>query len=336
MTTLTTQKNIQHAFSSIVYKWNGSHLESYQFLAEGRINIVFRLIVIYNHNLENFILKIYMSDDSEFWQGEGKEFYLEKLLKLNSFSNYPKSYIYNNKMDDIPYSYEIMEEIRGGILTNMNFNIDFQKLGFVLAQLHKIKVKSYGKDLLSSQHESADTYYANYFLNAINCFEKYNGELATTFLKLWDTSYEPDLYKKITPVLIHHDVHAHNIFIDKFGYPILIDWDSARGGIKEYDFIKLKYLNTNFYTKDQKENILKGYLSIANLNFDKNFILYELCWLARMYIFEMKHPYYGQYFPNKEFYYENFINLSTQVEDKSNFYKNYPDKFFEGVIANEY
>ena len=84
------------------------------------------------------------------------------------------------------------------------------------------------------------------------------------------------------------------------------------------------------------ENILKGYLSIANLNFDKNFILYELCWLARMYIFEMKHPYYGQYFPNKEFYYENFINLSTQVEDKSNFYKNYPDKFFEGVIANEY
>lgn len=317
------------AFERILMKWNNSELIGYQYLTSGRINIIFRLYIKNHNKCSCVILRIGILTEGEFRQSVGREVYLKELLNKNNFDNLPNVFLFDPDKNIIPFTYSVMEEIKGVTLSEKCYISSFYKAGQVLASLHKIKTNSFGKEPLKNDNISSNEYYIKYFANAIKIINKYNREMSKKFEVVFNKYYNENLYLNKDPVLLHNDFHGRNILVNENEYIYLIDWDSARGGIKEIDFIKFKYLNLIKCNKNQINSFFKGYTSLENININVNLYIYELSWLARMFAFESKFPVSNEYFPSKDFYVNKFNQLISFI-DKS-FYNNSINSFEEYV-----
>lgn len=302
------------AFEKMLMKWNNSKLIKFEYVTSGRINIIFRCYIKNHNKCSSAILRIGVLTEDEFRQAEGREVYLKDLLKKHKFNNLPNIFFLDSKKDIIPFTYSIMEEIKGVSLSENSSGNTFYEVGKVLASLHKINTNSFGKEPLKNDNISPNEYYINYFNDVIKFLYRYDGGMSKTFEVVFNKYYSPKLYSNKKPILLHHDFHAQNILVNEDGAIYLIDWDSARGGIKELDFIKYKYLNLIRYNKKQIDSFFKGYTSLEKINIDINYYIYELSWLARMFIFECKFPVSNKYFPEKEFYLCKFNELIGFIE----------------------
>jgi thiamine kinase-like enzyme len=311
---------MHRAFEKMLMKWNNSKLVKFQYVTCGRINIIFRLYIKIHSKYSSVILRIGVLTEGEFRQAEGREVYLKDLLNKHKFNNIPHIFFLDSEKDVIPFTYSIMEEIKGETLSGNSLEDTFYEAGKILASLHKISTNSFGKDPLKDDSISSNEYYINYFNDVIKFLYRYNKEMSKSFEVVFNKYYSSKLYSNKKPILLHHDFHAQNILVNEDGSIYLIDWDSARGGIKELDFIKFKYLNLIRFNKNQIHCFFKGYTSLEEINIDINYYIYELSWLSRMFIFESKFPVLNKYFPEKEFYLCKFNKLISFV-DRS-FYNN--------------
>lgn len=306
---MISEKDIQR----ILLKWNKSSLIKFKYINSGRMNIIYRIIYRKKGKISSALLKINKINQKEFYQGNGNEIYLKKIFKINDFDKFTNIYFVDDTKALIPFAYTIMKEIKGTTL-NEYFNQDiYYELGKKIASLHKIKVSSFGKNIMEENNLAANDYYIKYFLEIIKTIHIYDQKLCLELQKILENYYDKQVFVNQKPVLLHHDLHLRNVIIDKNEEIWLIDWDSARGGIKEIDFIKMKYFNYKNLSKDQYRRFIEGYSTFGYIDYNVNIKIYELFWLAKMYIFESLYPTRDKYFPNSRFYQNKFYAFRDEM-----------------------
>lgn len=306
--------DIATCISKMLRKWNNGRLYDYQYFTEGRINIIFNIKYWHDRRLNKAILRICMINSGLLRQSEGHEVYISSLISSNNIKFFPKVYFYDDSKTIIPYSYMIMEEIDG---ITLNKDLDkkiFFDIGKTLAKIHNISVISYGKKPLDDNKLSGHEYYKSYFETAIKNCENIDKDVSDSFRELLKTYYDREIYDGRKPVLLHHDFHERNIVIQHGNMIKIIDWDSSRGGIGEYDFIKYKYMNMEKYDSEQIKMFYQGYLVERNIQADVNLCLYEICWLMRMIVFEHQYKTRDSYYPDKKFYYNKYWSYHNDFE----------------------
>lgn len=310
----------------IISSWNKNvQLHSYRYHDRGRMACLFLLNVqLSEKGDQRLILRVCLDDYSKFQQNFGRQMKLMSLFEENNYGSGVRIYYSDESKKIFPFKYEILEYVPGKTI-DRNSNITyFEKLGTSLAELHSIKMEHFGFGN-SLQEGSAEQYYCNYYLDALEKGKNIDCKITKQFEKIFDTFFYKCEFDQMHPLLIHHDIHAKNIMIRKNGVLTIVDWDSARGGIPQYDFIKLKYINSSYFTDSQKRSIFDTYKrNGGSLDFKLDCCIYEICWLYRMYIYEKSFPYNSNYYPTCDYYrikfkdfYNNFVRYVNQYQSDS-------------------
>lgn len=139
--------------------------------------------------------------------------------------------------------------------------------------------------------------------------------------------YKEKYYEMQKPVLLHHDYDMQNLMVENLtNRVVVIDWDSARGGIPEVDFIKVKYLCLLKCNESCVREFINGYKSVRELDITMNYPIQEIIWLCKMYLFESKWK-LGRdekFYPSQQFYYNEIINACRNFE---HFFDNCMNKY---------
>lgn len=321
----------EECLKKIVKKWNSKiELINYEYFSQGRMNYLFLVEILNGKRREQMILRICLEDTGDFSQNFGQDYMLMKLWEEYSFLNGSHVYLVDKSKAIIPYQYELMEYIPGICLDNKCDIQVFENLGNIIGKLHSIPLDAFGAICDSNKKNiEATEFYLQYFYQAIHIGEKYNSYLTQKFARIFEKNFHKCNYMGKIPVLIHHDLHSRNVILAENKRIVLIDWDSARGGIGEYDFIKMKYINSNSISLKQKQAMFGSYLvKKKTAEFGVDLCIYELCWLLRMGIFESLKYNQDSYFPETTFYFSKFLsyceNFERYLEDyqknKSNFW----------------
>lgn len=312
--------DVSKRISIMLKKWNRGSLIRWSLVSEGRINVILKVDFIESGNLKQAILRVCIIDFGPLRQMQGREIYLRPVIDGKEINFFPKVYFYDDSKEIIPFVYMFMEYIYGEPLNEFSSEENFFLVGNALARLHNIKVRSFGKNPLEETSISPQEYYLNYFIDAVEQCKKVDSDIASSFYDLVVTHYNPELYKDVSPVLLHHDFHSNNIIVQGDNNIKIIDWDSSRGGLPEYDFVKFKYINAIHYDDRLINSFLEGYMSLSDICLDVNYFLYEICWLMRMVVFETHYSTDDDYYPKKEFYKEkywfNYYNFRTLCKDE--------------------
>lgn len=312
-------------FKKILNEWNQSTLVDYVFISCGRINIIYRLRIRLRDSIRAVILRIQMLNDPDLKQDNGREKYFEEVFNNNAFTHFPKVFYHNDECKVIPYVYSIMEEVNGTEILNNRGKQNYRSLGRTVAKLHNITMKSFGKCPLSRSKESAALYYDNYYENALRLLHKHESKLCGSFEEILNRFYDSNRYESRLPSLIHHDLHAKNIFVDSNNRITLIDWDSSRGGLAELDFVKYGHFHRKHSESGLLSDVLIGYQDERPIEFDANYKVYEMCWLLRMMVFEARFPTNDDFYPKYSYYEKTFRSYLRRGADY----------FFDGIAFQE-
>jgi thiamine kinase-like enzyme len=184
------------------------------------------------------------------------EYAILKLLDNKKFNHSPAP-IYFIKKPSI-----LLEKEINGVSIDFSFDINIKKIASVLAELHSISFKKFGKpeevrkkgdkldnlkfnlNLLENHWQkiklnknSDDNYDVNSVLNYLSNFNDHIDELRGSFSE-----------KNFS--LIHFDLHKDNILLDKNNKVFIIDWGNSSIGDNAMDIAKLFYKN-NFFEKQK-------------------------------------------------------------------------------------
>ena len=244
-------------------------------------------------------------DNIDFKQGSCVFSALKPVFDQYSYNHCCNVYYEDDSLDIIPYSYSVMEEIVGLTLSCSNDEDTFYCVGEALAKLHSISLSFWGPVTEKSQAASVNDYYTMYYNKVLHNLDKYDKHLYRIVTEVIENNYCPCLYAGRAPVLLHHDFHFSNIMVSTNKNIKFIDWDSARGGLEELDFVKLKYMNLLHLPLSKLQSFISGYNSHRTLELNQNYYVYELVWLAKMVIFESNNSNDNKsYYPSKQFYLE--------------------------------
>ena len=325
-------KEMDKIISKMLGIWNGSCLIEYHFLTQGRINLLFKIRFLLDYQYKDAILRICVVDSGPFCQMQGREVYLQGIAQQEQWDFFPEVYFYDESRTVIPYPFMFMEYIEGNTLQDNVRAEDLFCVGKRLAKDHKVGVLSYGKNPLLQGLVSGSEYYSSFFKSAYFFCRKTDSRMADKFLKIYEAYFEKEQYKGVIPSLVHHDFHGRNIMVCKNGGIKIIDWDSSRGGIPEYDFIKMKYFNRLNWSNEQIKCFWDGYLTERSIHMDVNLCIYEICWLMRMYVFECNNQTDDKYYPSAEFYKDRFRAYCERFEDiQKNVKSNWKCFFYENI-----
>jgi aminoglycoside phosphotransferase (APT) family kinase protein len=142
------------------------------------------------------------------------------------------------------------------------------EMGEFLAKLHEIKVdKSQLGDLDELMYTEKEDWWNTircWFENCIDdCKEALEPYMLTKAIKLFD-----DCYKKLPepdyPSIVHMDYRPGNILVKDYKIMGVVDFESARIGSADIDFIKMKLYVWDRY-KNTKDAFLQGYRGIRSL-----------------------------------------------------------------------
>lgn len=279
-------------------------LKNIEFYSSGRMSLIYMLHI---DNDTKFILKIQKNISEKFSQDFGKENIVKDYPFLKNFL--PKIYYLDKSNKEIPSKFCILEYIEG---EKLNFFSDLNliyKIGEILGLFHQ-------KTKIFMEKKEKKKIILEYF-------KKYISNIGSKVLKnkLMEILYnllEKTNYNKCHISYIHHDFHAHNILITNEKKIKIIDWDSSRIGISEFDFIKLKHLNLYKYKYQTTEAFLEGYRQFNDLEFSPFIFLAELLWLIRMREFNRTYSLKkGDKYFLDEYYYKKNIKRLLKLLDKN-------------------
>ena len=126
--------------------WNGSSLIEYHFLTEGRINLLFKVRFLSDHQYKDAILRICVVDSGPFCQMQGREIYLQSIAQQEQWDFFPEIYFYDESRTVIPYPFMLMEYIEGNTLEDNARPEELFRVGERLAKVHKAGILSFGKN----------------------------------------------------------------------------------------------------------------------------------------------------------------------------------------------
>lgn len=307
----------------VISKWNNARLVKYEAVASGRINNIYRL-VLNQAPVRSTILRVRYMDDIRYRQGFASESFLNLILRDRGFGFLPEIYACDDSRKHFPFDYSLLEDIPGEHLCNNHSEDIFYKAGIILGDIHSVPVSFLGKfaDERKNKGDSAVNFYSNYFKTITNQFIGRHPGLGKKVVRVLDEYFNPFAYEDLKPVLLHHDYHGRNILIRDAEEPCIIDWESSRGGIKEIDFIKYKHLTMRNCDSQKKIAFINGYHTTQPFSLTVNYILQEIIWMAKMYLFESDWPTADRdYFPDCEYYLYNINDYCEKVKAWKDEYK---------------
>jgi hypothetical protein len=308
--------------NSIICKiWENSSVLSVTFVTSGRINSIYR-INLQNAPVRSVILRVrYMNDDC-FKQGFACESWVKNKFNNSEFYAVPILYRYDDKRKDANFDYGIYEDVQGTTLTIVHEKKWFELAGEILGKIHEVPVNKYGKKNEEIACEASE-FYRKYFKSVLDSLKKYDYFIFKMVSDIVEKYFGDEFYSGLSPVLLHHDYHMKNILIDNANKMFIIDWDSARGGIPEVDFIKMKYLTLNKCGMDNVFAFLEGYKKVKQLPMSMNFPVQELIWLCKMFMFENDWSCSDDpYFPDAPYYKESIIRITNNFQKRYCYLKN--------------
>lgn len=187
-------------------------------------NSVYRI----DTELQSYIFKIYSSG----WPEDGKLLFIDK--KLTDYDiPHAKIFAYNRENKEFTNGYLIEECLPGTTADRLTLSESqtielFEKLGYLVSQIHQIKLKGYGYIGGGVANWSK---FSEFMYNSFD--ENTNYLLAQNLVKradieaIWSEIYQKlKICDKCPPVLCHTDLSTKNILINENSIT-LIDWDDA-------------------------------------------------------------------------------------------------------------
>lgn len=294
----------------------------YSLLTNGRINSIYR-VFLSNAIVSSVIIRIRFMNDIRFIQGFSCESWIERRLDSGKDNFMPKLYWSDDSREKYNFDYMVCEDIAGQTFDENTNEESFFEAGRILGSLHTIHMDFIGK-ITSPKIENASTFYHDYFEEILDRLQIEDKHLYEKVCSIVETQYRVEDYENQKPVLLHHDYHLQNLMLETdTNRVVVIDWDSARAGIAEVDFIKAKYLCLLKISMEKKNSFLNGYRSVKELNLSVNYPIQELLWLCKMYLFEKacSESRNNLFYPSEQYYYleieracNNYREFSNQID----------------------
>lgn len=285
-------------------------------LGQGRINYIYR-VVLEQSLVKSVIIRIRYMNDEKFLQG----FYCEKWV--NEFLPYescimPEIY-YADENSDFGFAYMVCEDIVGVMFTENTDSSYIYQAGEILAGIHLAETDFIGK-YLHRRNIDAGSYYNDFFKSVLMQLKDINYFLYRSVSDIVDKYYYREHYANKSTVVLHHDYHMQNLMIRESDKKIfVIDWDSARSGVPEVDYIKAKYLFTEKISDEKKFCFFRGYSDVKKIDITSNYPIQELIWLCKMYMFETERSLEKSqtFYPSAKFYYNKLLKAISDYYEYS-------------------
>ncbi|MBW3015944.1 aminoglycoside phosphotransferase family protein [Candidatus Woesearchaeota archaeon] len=219
-----------------------------------------------------------------------KELFIHDLVNKQLGVPVPKIYFFDKSKKILPFAYLFMEFMNGNLASVALDKMGqkqrlglFRQLGRILAELHSIKFKSYGRFFGSkiSRYEeryakpfnSWEEFYVFTFNKSVSNFVKaknlsYGQITKTHFLELIPAlkAHLNDKKTKIKsvsrPSLIHDDFRLFNILVKDNKVTAILDFEMAKSGAPENELCIIPFLwdeNNALKLTKQGKAFLKGY-----------------------------------------------------------------------------
>lgn len=249
-------------------------------------------VYLINFKKEKYVLKINcfseVYHETQFLQ----ELWINNLLQLNSLPSLPIEYI-DVSRDYFPFDFIIMKEATGKLLHDRKLSKKkereiFSNLGVIIAKIHSLTTTNYGpfsmgKMTVTEKGVGLHTQWSKFFtlnLNShIDTCLKYDAITLSEKKQIEKIFTDnTNLLTNIIPGIIHNDLSARNMFVDKNNMTVLVDWEDAISGDPIYDIASF---GTFCYRPEQRsrtEYFLEGYKKVRKLpeDFKKRYWLYYL------------------------------------------------------------
>lgn len=207
----------------------------------------------------------------------------------------PKSILYDNDCDIIPYEYIISKKEKGKEIREylLNTNIEKRKkilidAGKLLGELHKFKFKKFGN---INQNFGNCELWEEFILervkediNICKKMEIFKPKILEIILEIFEKNI--NLFKKIEESnIIHYDFNFTNLIINEDNIISVFDFEWTRLGDKNFDFVILEIEEFTENPKFKKW-FYEGY-NVTNKiseNFENLFKFYKLLYLLEISI----------------------------------------------------
>lgn len=161
----------------------------------------------------------------------------------------------------------LISYIDGASLTgNITEELSYQ-IGVMLAEIHSIPLRKYGKIEAEGERDEPNVYFNNlretYNKNFVFCEKVMDSEKLSICNEIFKY-YFSKLPTPDEPCLLHSDYRMGNILVKNSKVVGIIDFEVANGGVAEADFSLLKREVFDIY-RGTKESFLNGYKTIRKL-----------------------------------------------------------------------
>lgn len=301
------QKNIRCMCNEILlFHFPNSKKVKIKPLGGGLVNLVYLVEV----DEDKYILKIKNVLDKSCEQAIANEYFIQKAS--SKIKNAMPNIVYADTTGfRFGYKYVIYEYVDGFTIEKCNEKI-FYLAGIALANIHCLEIQRVGriqKSKLVRSEEDVLTYYNQYFVETMDSLSRIEPDISKLVNEYVNNNFSMEYYNKQSLVVLHNDIHPRNIIYNS-GSIVFIDWDCAKYGHKEVDFVKFKHLSQKVTTSTCIKSFFEGYKSIQGDVFTPNFRCHEIVWLSKMIVFD----YYNKkkdynYFPSRPYYVKTISNL---------------------------
>lgn len=323
-------KNIyrdKDAFQRIINKaFASAEVTDVKLIAQGRINYVFR-VYLNNVSVKTAVIRIRYMEDKKFLQGFFCENWLSRYLR-DDLVMMPEVY-YADDNNEFGFAFMVCEDIIGPVFSADTEDRYIDQAGEILAGLHLIKTDFIGKYPAGIDQE-ADAFYDSFFSEVLSRMRLVNPVVYEKVGAIVQQFYNRNAYSDQQTVILHHDYHMRNLIMRESDKKVfVIDWDSARSGVSEIDFIKSRYLFTDILQEKKRRSFYQGYSSVKSLDITENYPIQELIWICKMYLFELEQSYSRDksFYPSAVFYYQKLSKITSD-------YQEFADKCYDSFRCN--
>ena len=279
----------QQALSDIFKKHNLGNIQSADLMTGGEFNSVYKIVT---DDSKKYVIKIAPSSDIEVLTYErnliqSEVFAYEKLAELKSV-HIPEIFGYSQSSDE-PYQYLIMEFIEGKTLSKSKLTDEetskvTYSLGQTMAEIHSIAVPDGFGYLQNGLKETWKDAYLSMVDSIIR--DGLAKKAKIPYLEEIKSLINQNLSvldEVKTPALIHFDLWAGNIILDKNNdLYSLIDCERVMFGDVMGEFISLDYITP--FSLEKNKSLIAGYRSRANRNVEFNNNEMIRLYLMRLYL----------------------------------------------------
>ena len=279
----------QQALSDIFKKHNLGNIQSADLMTGGEFNSVYKIVT---DDSKKYVIKIAPSSDIDVLTYEhnliqSEVFAYEKLAELKSV-HIPEIFGYSQSSDE-PYQYLIMEFIEGKTLSKSKLTDEetakvTYSLGQTMAEIHSIAVP----DGFGYLQNGLKRTWKDAYLSMVDSIirDGLTKKAKIPYLEEIKSLINQNLSvldEVKTPALIHFDLWAGNIILDKNNdLYSLIDCERVMFGDVMGEFISLDYITP--FSLEKNKSLIAGYRSCANRNVEFNNNEMIRLYLMRLYL----------------------------------------------------